>query len=177
MKTMLPLAASVALCVSAAAQQTPLQPEPSHTNVPASGTNTPQIPDAPAISTYTPNVPTKDTGTPVVEPKRSAPTGLDTPFYFGPFRRPKVPPLFPGNGALLQSLVHDGKLYLTAHDASNATTSFFRTPITVARKAEAICAASTSPSRSRPTESAARAPHCSIPPRRTPTPSRPRLQI
>jgi outer membrane protein len=117
MKTMLPLAASVALCVSAAAQQTPLQPEPSHTNVPASGTNTPQIPDAPAISTYTPNVPTKDTGTPVVEPKRSAPTGLDTPFYFGPFRRPKVPPLFPGNGALLQSLVHDGKLYLTAHDA------------------------------------------------------------
>jgi outer membrane protein TolC len=86
-------------------------------NVPVAGAAAPQIPDAPPISTYTPNVPTKDTGTPFVEPTRSAPMGLDARFLFGPYRRAKVPPLFPGNGALLQSLVRDGKLYLSAHDA------------------------------------------------------------
>ena len=120
MKTLLPLAAGLALCSAAAAQQAaqqPVQPQPSQVNVPVSPAATPQIPDAPPISTYTPNVPTKDTGTPFVEPRRSAPTGLDTPFYFGPFRRAKVPPLFPGDGALVQSLVRDGKLYISAHDA------------------------------------------------------------
>jgi outer membrane protein TolC len=117
MKTLLPLAAGVALSVSAMAQQAPPQPEPVQTNVRATGANTPQIPDAPPISTYTPNVPTKDTGTPFVEPTRSAPTGLDGRFFFGPYHPAKVPPLFPGDGALLQSLVRDGKLYLSAHDA------------------------------------------------------------
>ena len=115
MKTFLPLAAGLALGVSAAAQQT--TPKPANPTVPVAGPATPQIPEAPAISTYTPDVPTRETGTPFVLPRRSAPTGLDTPFYFGPFRRAKVPPLFPGNGALLQSLVRDGKLYLSAHDA------------------------------------------------------------
>jgi outer membrane protein TolC len=116
MKTLLPLAAGFALCAAASAQQ-PVQPEPAQVNVPVAGAAAPQIPDAPPISTYTPDVPTKDTGTPFVEPTRSAPMGLDARFLFGPYRRAKVPPLFPGNGALLQSLVRDGKLYLSAHDA------------------------------------------------------------
>jgi outer membrane protein len=93
------------------------QPGPQHVNVPASSNNGPQIPDAPPISTYTPNVPTKDTGTPFLEPRRTAPTGLDARHVFGPYRRAMVPPLFPGNGERLQSLVRDGKLYLSAHDA------------------------------------------------------------
>jgi len=78
---------------------------------------TPQIPDAPAISGFTPGVPTRDARVAFVEPKRSAPVGLDAPFYFGPFRRARVPELFPGDGARLRSLVRDGKLYLSAHDA------------------------------------------------------------
>jgi outer membrane protein TolC len=78
---------------------------------------TPQIPDAPAISGFTPGVPTRDARVAFVEPKRSAPVGLDAPFYFGPFRRARVPELFSGDGARLRSLVRDGKLYLSAHDA------------------------------------------------------------
>jgi outer membrane protein TolC len=116
MKTLLPLAAGLALCAAASAQQ-PDQPRPAQVNVPVSGPDTPQIPDAPPISTYTPNVPTRDAGTPFVEPTRSAPTGLDARFFFGPYRRARVPELFAGDGAFLRSLVHDGKLYLSAHDA------------------------------------------------------------
>ncbi len=52
-------------------------------------------------------------------PVRSAPTGLLPHFHgiFGPYRSPRVPPLFPGNGARLRALVRDGKLYLTLHDS------------------------------------------------------------
>ena len=52
-------------------------------------------------------------------PKRSSPTGLEPSFlgFLGPFHRPSVPALFPGAGERLNSLVKDGKLYLTLHDA------------------------------------------------------------
>ena len=52
-------------------------------------------------------------------PKRSNPSGLTPNFlgFLGPFRRPSVPELFPGNGTRLSSLVKDSKLYLTLHDA------------------------------------------------------------
>ncbi len=49
-------------------------------------------------------------------PQRSQPSGLSSAFL-GPYRRPAVPPLFPGTGARLNSLVRDGKLYITLHDA------------------------------------------------------------
>ena len=110
-----PLATGVLLCSHVVAQQP--EPQPTQSNVPAPGTNPPQIPDAPPISGYTPNVPSTDTRTPAVEPLRSSPTGLDALHYFGPFHRPEVPELFPGNGERLRSLVRDGKLYLTARDA------------------------------------------------------------
>jgi outer membrane protein TolC len=114
-RTFVSLATGLLACAVSAAQQTP--PEPQHTNVPAAGANAPRIPDAPPISGYTPNVPTQATGTPFGEPERSAPRGLDARFFFGPYHRAFVPPLFPGDGDRLRSLVRDGKLYLTAHDA------------------------------------------------------------
>ncbi len=77
----------------------------------------PLIPDAPPISGVTPGVPDTDTGTPPVLPRRLEPTGFTPHFFVGPYHAPKVPPLFPGNGDRLRSLVHDGKLYLTARDA------------------------------------------------------------
>jgi outer membrane protein len=81
----------------------------------------PALPDIPPISSYTPAVPTVLRGTPPVEPTRSAPTGLDLRRYLGtgvgPFIRPRVPPLFAGNGDRLRPLVRDGKLYLSARDA------------------------------------------------------------
>jgi len=121
MKTRLALVPLAFAAAAASAQQPvppqPVPPQPSQANVPAPGGNAPQIPDAPPISQYTPNVPTQETGTPFVEPRRSAPAGLDTPHYFGPFHHARVPELFPGNGARLRALVHDGKLYLSAHDA------------------------------------------------------------
>jgi outer membrane protein TolC len=52
-------------------------------------------------------------------PTRSAPKGLRPEFlgFLGPYRRATVPQLFPGTGQRLESLVRDGKLYLTLHDA------------------------------------------------------------
>ena len=114
--TLLPLAAGLALGNAAHAQQ-PSQQQSTQQTVPVTGADAPQIPEAPPISGFSPNVPTRDSGEPFSEPTRSAPVGLNTPHYFGPFKRPNVPSLFPGSGARVQSLVRDGKLYLSAHDA------------------------------------------------------------
>ncbi len=113
--SLLPLAAGLLLAVQVEAQQA-VAPT-TRTNVPVSGTNLPQVPDAPPISGFTPNVPSVAVATPAVEPFRSEPKGLDTPHYFGPFHAAKVPQLFGGSGSRLRSLVRDGKLYLSAHDA------------------------------------------------------------
>jgi outer membrane protein len=84
----------------------------------------PQIPDVPAISgPYTPpNAPAPQltaaaNGNSL--PQRDAVHGLapDVLGFLGPYRRPVVPPLFPGNATRLDSLIHDGKLYLTLADA------------------------------------------------------------
>ena len=37
--------------------------------------------------------------------------------FLGPYKRPVVPPLFAGDATRLQSLIRDGKLYLTLNDA------------------------------------------------------------
>ncbi len=87
-----------------------LQPTPAEPVQPA-------IPDVPGISTYTPDVPSTATGTPPLMPLRSSPTGLDALHFFGPYRSPRVPELFPGSSVRLQGLVRDGKLYLSARDA------------------------------------------------------------
>jgi outer membrane protein len=53
------------------------------------------------------------------EPARDQPSGLRPNFlgFLGPYRRPYVPPLFPGNADRLNPLIRDGKLYLSLHDA------------------------------------------------------------
>jgi outer membrane protein TolC len=99
----------LALSACAAAQQ----PVPAEKNPP------PVIPDVPAISTYTPGVASTATATPPVEPTRLTPSGFEPrrAFFIGPYHAPRVPELFPGSSARLQSLIHDGKLYLSARDA------------------------------------------------------------
>ena len=77
----------------------------------------PQSPQVPAISKFTPGVPTTQTGSPLLLPSRSSPVETRPRFPIGPYGSPKVPRLFAGNGDRLRSLVHDGKLYLSAKDA------------------------------------------------------------
>ena len=74
-------------------------------------------PQVPAISKFTPGVPTTQTGAPALLPLRSSPIETRSRFLIGPYGSPKVPRLFTGNGDRLRSLVHDGKLYLSAKDA------------------------------------------------------------
>ncbi len=82
----------------------------------------PRAPEVAPIAPVTVLVPRPDTHLAeesALGPERSAPTGLVPNFHglFGPYRSPKVPALFPGDGARLRGLVRDGKLYLTLHDA------------------------------------------------------------
>ena len=113
------LALSAALLVPALHAQL-AQPTPT-TQTPTADPNLPSLPDVPPISAFVPPVATTRDGNPAVLPQRSAPSGLDARRYLGlplgPYRRPTVPELFPGNGARLRSLVRDGKLFLTAKDA------------------------------------------------------------
>jgi len=69
-------------------------------------------PEAPA-----PQIPATMNGT--VRPEREEAHGL-TPNvlgFLGPYKSPVVPPLFEGSETRLQSLIRDGKLYLTLQDA------------------------------------------------------------
>jgi len=52
-------------------------------------------------------------------PQRDDASGLVPRFlgFLGPYRRPTVPQLFPGSETRLESLIRDGKLYLTLQDA------------------------------------------------------------
>jgi outer membrane protein len=85
----------------------------------------PDLPAPPAISTeQEPTPTTNSTSVQQAESSKSQPirdqfSGLQPNFlgFLGPYRRPHVPELFPGNGERLQGLVHDGKLYLSLHDA------------------------------------------------------------
>ena len=103
---------AVSLLAGVASAQQPLPAAPQQ-NTPSQ----PELPDVPPISGFTPGVPSTVAQTPPLEPQRSEPTGLNARHFFGPYRRPIVPPLFAGSGQRLQGLVRDGKLYLTARDA------------------------------------------------------------
>ena len=107
----------VLVCTIAASAQQPV-PQQVVPRVAATPTVLPTLPDVPAISAYTP--PGRDDGyrdAGAAAFALQSPTGLDTPHYFGPYRRAKVPALFAGNGDRLRSLVRDGKLYLSEKDA------------------------------------------------------------
>ena len=83
-------------------QQVPISPLAQHVNTPEAPA--PQI-TAAANST--------------VRPERDEAQGLTPNFlgFLGPYKAPVVPPLFDGNETRLQSLIRDGKLYLTLQDA------------------------------------------------------------
>jgi outer membrane protein TolC len=85
----------------------------------------PDEPLLPSISAQQPTAPTVNSPSvqraedSKAEPVRDQATGLKPDFlgFLGPYRRPHVPELFPGNGERLNALIRDGKLYLSVHDA------------------------------------------------------------
>jgi len=111
-------------------QQLPaLSPAPTQRSVPP-GPTTPQGPaeqmKPPDVSPLDDHVPAPDAPAPQlahtadskVEPREDV-HGLRPDFlgFLGPYHRAVVPPLFPGDATRLQSLIRDGKLYLTLQDA------------------------------------------------------------
>ena len=80
-------------------------------------------PNVPPVTTAAPEAPQPNPLLIDAETKpsssRIAPRGLGLSFFglVGPYRSPRVPELVPGAVARLTSLVRDGKLYLSAHDA------------------------------------------------------------
>lgn len=107
-----------------------LSPVPAERSVPA-GPNAQSAPNTqmhtPPISPLTQHVATPSAPSPQVtaaandntSPRREEVRGLRPNFlgFLGPYRRPVVPPLFDGSETRLQSLIRDGKLYLTLQDA------------------------------------------------------------
>jgi outer membrane protein len=95
-----------------------------HAQVQGAGTTVPEAPEVPSIAGF---VPTPAGKAPAVGTEadskattpRSESTGLGFSFYglLGPYHRPKVPPLFGGSDTRLMTLIRDGKLYLSLHDA------------------------------------------------------------
>jgi outer membrane protein len=84
----------------------------------------PDLPVAPSISVQPPapaanSIAVQQAASSHAEPKRDQVTGLRPNFlgFLGPYRRPQVPELFPGTSERLLPLIHDGKLYLSLHDA------------------------------------------------------------
>ncbi len=85
----------------------------------------PDLPAPPSISETQPPTPKQESNSvqqaegSKAEPVRDQFTGLRPNFlgFLGPYRRPHVPELFPGNGERLNSLIRDGKLYLSLRDA------------------------------------------------------------
>ncbi|HEV2575838.1 MAG TPA: TolC family protein [Acidobacteriaceae bacterium] len=107
-----------------------LSPVPTQRTIPE-GPNAQQAPNAqmeqPPISPLTQHVDTPEAPAPQVtgamnsktRPEREETHGITPNFlgFLGPFRQPAVPPLFDGSETRLQSLIRDGKLYLTLQDA------------------------------------------------------------
>ncbi len=114
--SLLYVATTVIVFPTAIGQQ-PTQTQPAQSATSASSNNLPNMPAVAPISAFTSSVASIATGLPAIVPLRSSPTGLDLRYFFGPFRRAKVPALFPGTSGRLRSLVREGTLYLSARDA------------------------------------------------------------
>jgi len=102
--------------------QRSVPPGPSVTQIGAAGQVTP--PDVPALTgnSTPPNAPAPQITAAENNgklPDRENASGLEPLFlgFLGPYRRPSVPTLFPGDETRLKSLIRDGKLYLTLQDA------------------------------------------------------------
>ena len=102
-----------------------LSPAPTQSSVPpgptpsTAATTQMRPPDVSPLDDHiaTPNARTPQTAE--FSPQREDARGLRPSFlgFFGPYRHPSVPELFGGNASRLQSLIRDGKLYLTLQDA------------------------------------------------------------
>lgn len=133
-------AAWIALAASAAqAQQTVTPPGPDQNTEPLRAgqkQSTARGQDQPRGATTAPGVPTVapiagyvNAPAPIAElsktqnsrqqPMREAATGLRPDFlgFLGPYHRPRVPALFAGDATRFNSLVRDGKLFITLNDA------------------------------------------------------------
>ena len=90
---------------------------------PRGATTQPDFPQVPPIATFVAGPAPAAELQRIVDsnrqPTREAPTGLRPNFlnFFGPYRRPHVPPLFAGDATRLNGLIRDGKLFLTLNDA------------------------------------------------------------
>ena len=107
-----------------------LRPAPTEQSVPP-GPNAQQAPNAqmqpPPITPLSQHVDTPETPAPqitaaansTVRPERNEAHGLTPNFlgFLGPYKTPVVPALFDGSETRLQSLIRDGKLYVTLQDA------------------------------------------------------------
>ena len=107
-----------------------LSPEPTERNIPP-GPNAAKAPAdqvvVPEVSPLdgheaTPDAPAPQITTAAnssVQPPREDVHGIAPTFlgFLGPYRRPTIPPLFPGSATRLMSLIRDGKLYLSLDDA------------------------------------------------------------
>jgi outer membrane protein len=107
-----------------------LSPAPTQRSVPpgpATGTGPATEMRVPAVSPLDGHVSMPDAPAPQltqaentkVEPQREGARGLTPDFlgFLGPYRKPVVPPLFDGSAARMETLIRDGKLYLSLQDA------------------------------------------------------------
>ena len=113
-----------AVLLGAAAQATAAQTAAQTTTAPPAGTASlpaaPQIPPlAQPASGQPASAPSIVSAQNLRDTGRLAPRGTQPVFFglLGPFRAPRIPELFPGSGTRLLSLIRDGKLYLSLHDA------------------------------------------------------------
>ena len=107
-----------------------LSPVPNQRSVPpgpAASTGSANQMRTPAVTPLDPHVPAPNAPAPQItqaqtstlEPPRENAHGLSANVlgFLGPYRRPTVPQLFPGDETRLTRLIRDGKLYLTLQDA------------------------------------------------------------
>jgi outer membrane protein len=104
--------------LSPAPTQSSVPPGPTVSNGPAAQM---RPPDVSPLNGHvaTPDAPSPQAAQTSTEPQREGVRGLRPDFlgFLGPYRRPTVPQLFSGNATRLESLIRDGKLYLTLQDA------------------------------------------------------------
>jgi hypothetical protein len=117
-------AALLPLCAVMTLQAQTAQSPPAEPNAQSAPNPQTQLPPISPLSQHvdTPEAPAPQiaaTTNSTVRPEREEVHGITPNFlgFLGPYKAPVVPPLFDGNETRLQSLIRDGKLYLTLQDA------------------------------------------------------------
>ncbi|HLI75390.1 MAG TPA: hypothetical protein VKV02_00475, partial [Acidobacteriaceae bacterium] len=101
--------------------QRSVPPGPTPSNGPANQLRPPTVSplDSHIAAPAAPNAEITGTQASTVRPARNGVNGLSFDFlgFLGPYRRPTVPQLFPGDETRLTRLIRDGKLFLSLQDA------------------------------------------------------------